>query len=116
MRKLVQVGAEISDTALNPQGKEIGQLLDEAESRVFEIAEAGARGRQGFIPIQPLLTQVMERVDMLYNQDNPSEVTGVPSGYIDLDRMTAGLHSPTNCRQYHCMSARVRPGPAANSS
>jgi replicative DNA helicase len=83
--------AEISDTALNPHGKEIGQLLDEAESRVFEIAEAGARGRQGFIPIQPLLTQVMERVDMLYHQDNPSEVTGVPTGYIDLDRKTAGM-------------------------
>ncbi|OGA79832.1 MAG: replicative DNA helicase, partial [Betaproteobacteria bacterium RIFCSPLOWO2_12_FULL_66_14] len=91
MRKLVQVGAEIADNALNPQGREIGQLLDEAESKVFEIAEAGARGRQGFVPIQPLLTQVMERVDMLYHQDNPSEVTGVPTGYVDLDRKTAGL-------------------------
>jgi replicative DNA helicase len=91
MRRLVQVGTEISDTALNPHGKEIGQLLDEAESRVFEIAEAGSRGRQGFIPIQPLLTQVMERVDMLYHQDNPSEVTGVPTGYVDLDRRTAGM-------------------------
>jgi replicative DNA helicase len=91
MRRLVQIGAEISDSALNPQGREIGQLLDEAESRVFEIAEAGARGRQGFVPIQPLLTQVMERVDMLYHQDNPSDVTGVPTGYVDLDRKTAGL-------------------------
>lgn len=93
MRRLVQVGTEIADSALNPHGKEIGQLLDEAESRVFEIAEAGARGRVGFIPIQPLLTQVMERVDMLYHQDNPSEVTGVPTGYIDLDRKTAGMQA-----------------------
>jgi replicative DNA helicase len=91
MRRLVQVGAEIADGALNPQGKDVGQLLDEAESKVFEIAEAGARGRQGFVPIQSLLTQVMERVDMLYHQDNPSEVTGVPTGYVDLDRKTAGL-------------------------
>jgi replicative DNA helicase len=91
MRKLVEVGTNIADTALNPMGKEVGQLLDEAESRVFEIAEAGARGRQGFIEIQPLLTQVMERIDMLYHRDNPSDITGVPTGYADLDSRTSGL-------------------------
>jgi replicative DNA helicase len=91
MRKLVEVGTSIADTALNPLGKEVGQLLDEAESRVFEIAEAGARGRQGFIEIQPLLTQVMERIDMLYHRDNPSDITGVPTGYADLDSRTSGL-------------------------
>jgi replicative DNA helicase len=91
MRKLVEVGTNIADTALNPMGKEVGQLLDEAESRVFEIAEAGARGRQGFIEIQPLLTQVMERIDMLYHRDNPSDITGVPTGYTDLDSRTSGL-------------------------
>ncbi len=91
MRKLVEVGTSIADTALNPMGKEVGQILDEAESRVFEIAEAGARGRQGFIEIQPLLTQVMERIDMLYHRDNPSDITGVPTGYTDLDSRTSGL-------------------------
>jgi replicative DNA helicase len=91
MRKLVEVGTTIADTALNPMGKEVGQLLDEAESRVFEIAEAGARGRQGFVEIQPLLTQVMERIDMLYHRDNPSDITGVPTGYADLDSRTSGL-------------------------
>jgi replicative DNA helicase len=91
MRKLVEVGTGIADTALNPMGKEVGQLLDEAESRVFEIAEAGSRGRQGFIEIQPLLTQVMERIDMLYHRDNPSDITGVPTGYTDLDSRTSGL-------------------------
>jgi replicative DNA helicase len=91
MRKLVEVGTNIADTALNPLGKEVGQLLDEAESRVFEIAEAGSRGRQGFIEIQPLLTQVMERIDMLYHRDNPSDITGVPTGYTDLDSRTSGL-------------------------
>ena len=91
MRKLVEVGTNIADTALNPLGKEVGQLLDEAESRVFEIAEAGSRGRQGFIEIQPLLTQVMERIDLLYHKDNPSDITGIPTGYRDLDRETSGL-------------------------
>jgi replicative DNA helicase len=93
MRKLVEVGTEIADTAFNPMGKEVGQLLDEAESKVFQIAEAGARTRQGFIEIQPLLTQVMERIDMLYHKDNPSDITGVPTGYHDLDQRTSGLQA-----------------------
>ncbi len=91
MRRLVAVGNEISDSAFSPAGKDVGQLLDEAESKVFEIAEAGARGKQGFIAIQPLLAQVMERIDTLYHRDNPSDVTGVPTGFHDLDEMTSGL-------------------------
>ena len=91
MRRLVQVGSEIADAALNPMGKDVGQILDEAESKVFEIAEAGSRGRQGFQDIQQLLTRVMERVDMLFHRDNPSDITGVPTGYHDLDQKTSGL-------------------------
>jgi len=91
MRKLAEVGTEIAETAYNPMGKEAGQLLDEAESKVFAISEEGARGKQGFMDMQPLLTQVVERIDMLYNRDNPSDVTGVPTGFTDLDRMTSGL-------------------------
>ncbi|MCZ7564579.1 MAG: replicative DNA helicase [Burkholderiales bacterium] len=91
MRKLVTVGGEIADSALNPAGKEVGQLLDEAESKVFEIAEAGNRGREGFKDIHQLLSQVMERVDLLYHRDNPSDITGIPTGFHDLDQMTSGL-------------------------
>ena len=91
MRKLASVGNEIADSALNPLGKDVGQLLDEAESRVFQIAEAGVRGRVGFHDIHQLLSQVMERVDFLYSRDNPSDVTGVPTGYRELDQMTSGF-------------------------
>ena len=91
MRKLAEVGTEIADAAYNPMGKEAGQLLDEAESKVFAISEEGSRGRQGFMEMPPLLTQVVERIDLLYNRDNPSDVTGVPTGFTDLDRMTSGL-------------------------
>jgi len=90
-RKLIEVGTGIADTALNPMGKDVGQLLDEAESRVFEIAEAGARGHQGLIEIQPILAQVMERIDMLYHRDNPSDITGIATGFNDLDQKTSGL-------------------------
>ena len=91
MRKLAEVGSEISTSAYNPAGRDADQLLDEAESRVFEIAEAGERGRQGFTPLPPLLTKVVERIETLYGRDNVSDVTGVASGFTDLDSMTSGL-------------------------
>jgi replicative DNA helicase len=91
LRKLISVSDEITSAAFNPQGKEVKQMLDEAESKIFAIAEEGARGSQGFQEIQPLLTQVVERIDELYNRDNPNDITGVPTGFTDLDRMTSGL-------------------------
>ena len=91
LRKLITVSDELATTALNPQGKETRQILDEAESKVFQISEDGARGQTGFQDIQSLLGQVLARVDELYHRDNASDVTGVPSGFADLDRMTSGL-------------------------
>ncbi len=91
MRKLAEVGSEISTSAYNSAGRDASQLLDEAESRVFEIAEAGERGRQGFSPIPPLLSKVVERIETLYGRDNASDVTGLATGFADLDRETSGL-------------------------
>ncbi len=91
LRKLITVADEISGAAFHPQGKEVKQMLDEAESKIFAIAEEGARGAQGFQEIQPLLTQVVERIDELYSRDSNSDITGVPTGFADLDRMTSGL-------------------------
>ncbi|WP_158903124.1 replicative DNA helicase [Burkholderia sp. L27(2015)] len=92
LRKLVTVADEISGDAFNPQGKEVRQLLDEAEAKVFSIAEEGSRGTQGFLEIRPLLSKVVERIDELYHQDNASDITGTPTGFVDLDRMTSGMH------------------------
>ena len=91
LRKLVTIADDISAAAFNPQGKEARQLLDEAESRVFKIAQEGARGSAGFQEIQPLLTQVVEKIDELYHRESDSDVTGVPTGFADLDKMTSGL-------------------------
>jgi replicative DNA helicase len=90
-RRLAQVATEIAETALSPGGKEVGQLLDEAESKIFQIAESGARRDQGLLEIKPVLARVFEKIDHLYHRDNPSDITGVPTGFVDLDRMTAGL-------------------------
>jgi len=91
LRKLVSIADEISSAAFNPQGKEARQLLDEAESKVFQIAQESSRGTAGFQEIQPLLAQVVERIDELYHREGDSDVTGVPTGFSDLDKMTSGL-------------------------
>ena len=91
MRKLAETATSIADLAYNPMGREAAQLVDEAESRIFAISEEGARTRQGFVEMQPVLTEVVERIDLLYNRENPSDVTGVPTGFSDLDRMTSGF-------------------------
>ena len=90
-RRLAQVATEIAETALSPAGKDVGQLLDEAESKIFQIAESGARKDQGLLGIAPILARVYERIDHLYHQDNPSDVTGVPTGFTEIDQKTAGL-------------------------
>ena len=91
LRSLVTVADEISAGAFNPQGKDTRQLLDEAESRIFKIAEEGSRGSAGFQEIQPLLGKVVDRIDELYHREGDTEVTGVPTGFSDLDKMTSGL-------------------------
>ncbi|SER59207.1 replicative DNA helicase [Nitrosomonas sp. Nm51] len=93
MRNLAQVGAQITESAFNPAGRSAVDLLDEAESRVFEIAEEGARSNQGFVDIQPLLKEVVERIELLYSRDSPNDVTGVASGFQDLDQKTSGFQS-----------------------
>ncbi|MBK9160219.1 MAG: replicative DNA helicase [Nitrosomonadales bacterium] len=91
MRRLAKVGTDISNSAYNPVGRDAAQLLDEAESMVFEIAEAGSRGKQGFKGMPPLLNEVVERIETLYSRENQSDVTGTATGFTDLDRMTSGL-------------------------
>jgi len=91
MRNLAAVGTEIADSAYNPLGKEARALIDDAEAKVFQIAEAGAKSQQGFVKIDPLLTETVERIDMLYSRENKNDIIGLATGFVDLDRMTSGL-------------------------
>ena len=92
-RRLAQVATQIAESAFSPSGREVAQLLDEAESKIFEIAESGARKDQGLLDIKPVLAKVFEKIDHLYHRDNPSDITGVPTGYTKLDEMTSGLQA-----------------------
>ena len=93
IRQLAEIGTEIARNAYNPQGKSAEQLLDEAENQVFQIAESTAKSKQGFLEMPDLLQQNIQRIDMLYQRDNPDEVTGIATGFTDLDKMTSGLQA-----------------------
>jgi replicative DNA helicase len=89
LRQMIAAGTDIADSGYNPQGRDAAELLDEAERRVFEIAEQEARGGGGFQPIKTLLGRAVERIDALYQRDEP--ITGLATGFTDFDMMTSGL-------------------------
>ena len=91
MRSLAMVGSDIAESAYSPQGRDAQQLLDESEAKIFQIAESGKRDNIGFSDIQHLLPKVVESVEE--RMQNASDVTGMPTGFTDLDKMTSGLQS-----------------------
>lgn len=91
LRKLVSVSDEISTNAFNPKGRPVAAILDEAEQKIFNIGEEGARTKQGFQAMDSLVVALLDRVQEM--ADNPNDVTGVPTGFYDLDRMTAGFQA-----------------------
>lgn len=90
LRKLIAASDDIATKAFNPQGKPVSQILDEAETKIFQIGEEGARNKQGFQDMHRLVQSLLERVDEL-EKNGAEEVTGIRTGFYDLDRYTAGL-------------------------
>jgi replicative DNA helicase len=91
LRQLVSASDEISTRAFNTQGLEVAKVLDEAEQKIFKIGEESSRMKQGFIKMDSLVVDLMDKVQEL--SENPNDVTGVPTGFYDLDRMTSGLQA-----------------------
>ena len=89
LRKLVAASDEISTQAFNTQGKAVDKILDEAEQKIFNIGEEGSRMKQCFQSMDSLAVQLLDRVQEM--ADNPNDITGVPTGFIDLDKYTSGL-------------------------
>jgi len=89
LRQLISVATNISDAAFNTQGQDSSVILDEAERRVFEIAEQRARGRKGFQNIKDLLNKSLDRIDELFHSKSP--LTGISTGFDDFDLQTSGL-------------------------
>ncbi len=91
LRKLISASDDIATQAFNPKGKPVANILDEAEQKIFNIGEEGSRMKQGFQSMDTLVVDLLDRVQDM--ADNPMDVTGVPTGFIDLDRMTSGLQA-----------------------
>ena len=91
LRKLIHVSSEIANSAYAPEGATVAELLDNAEKRVFEIADQGARSRGGARQIRDLLKATVERIDELFENQNP--YTGLESGFTDFDNLTSGLQN-----------------------
>ena len=91
LRKLVKASDEIATDAFSPQGKAVATILDEAEQKIFNIGEQGSRMQQGFQSMDTLVVQLLDRVTEM--SENPNDITGVPTGFYDLDRMTSGFQA-----------------------
>jgi replicative DNA helicase len=90
LRKLISASDEIATQAFNPQGRPVTSILDEAEGKIFKIGEEGSRQRSGPQGIDKLVVALIDRVQELHD-NGAEEVTGVRTGFHDLDRYTAGL-------------------------
>ena len=90
LRKLVAASDEIATSAFNPQGRNVAEILDEAEGKIFRIGEEGSKSQQGFQSMDSLVVQLLDRVTELF-ENGAEDVTGVRTGYFDLDRMTSGF-------------------------
>jgi replicative DNA helicase len=91
LRKLISVSDDIATSALNTNGRPVTNILDEAEQKIFSIGEEGSRMRQGFQSMDKLVVQLLDRVEEM--SQNPNDITGVPTGFFDLDRMTSGMQA-----------------------
>lgn len=90
LRQLIATANDIASSAFNPDGRSSIELLDAAERQVFAISEQGTRVG-GPVNIKEFLAKTMDRIDTLFQSDNP--ITGIPTGYHDFDEMTSGLQS-----------------------
>ena len=93
LRQLIDVGDDIAQSAYDPGERSVKDILDHAETQVFKIAESGGDGAQSYRAVNDLLAGAVDRIQELY--ENGDDITGLPSGFTDFDKMTSGLQ-PTD--------------------
>lgn len=92
LRQLISVGTEITELGFHPNGHPALEILDEAERKVFAIAERGnSRGASGPRIISDILSKTIARVETLFESDSP--ITGISTGFVDFDKLTSGLQA-----------------------
>ena len=91
LRQLIEAGTDIVNNGFVPDGREIKQLLAEAEQSVFKIAEQGARAKKSFVAMKDAAKDAYEQIIKRF--DNQGSLSGLPSGFSELDKMTSGLQN-----------------------
>ncbi|GAB1596009.1 replicative DNA helicase [Lysobacter claricitrinus] len=89
LRQLIEVGTDVVNNAFQPDGRESGEILEEAEREVLAISQANRSGRSDFTPVTKALSEAFDELQTRYA--NGSGVTGLPTGYTEFDELTAGL-------------------------
>lgn len=89
LRQLIEIGGDIAASAHDEEGRTAAELVDLAEQRVFEIAERGQRRGAGFKSLKDVLPETINRLDVLSHSEG--DITGISTGFAEMDRMTAGL-------------------------
>ncbi|HEX7342234.1 MAG TPA: replicative DNA helicase [Rhodanobacteraceae bacterium] len=89
LRQLIDAGTAITEDGYQPGGRKVTEVLEAAEQRVFHIAEAGARGRKDSVSMRDAVKEAFRILHQRY--ENRGQLTGLPTGFTDLDEMTAGL-------------------------
>jgi replicative DNA helicase len=88
LRKLIEAAQDIAESGFNPEGRKSEELIDEAERRIMQISEDGPKAG-GPEEINTLLRTALGRIDELFQSGG--DITGLSTGFIELDRMTSGL-------------------------
>jgi replicative DNA helicase len=88
LRHLIQAAQDIAESGYTPEGRTSDELIDEAERKIMQISEQGPKAG-GPQEVNPLLTKAVEKIDELYNSGG--DITGLSTGYTELDKMTSGL-------------------------
>ncbi|MGY0220018.1 replicative DNA helicase [Endozoicomonadaceae bacterium StTr2] len=90
LRRLISVSQEIADKSYQPEGRNSAEILDEAERLVFQIAESRPK-TGGPVDVKTLLNKTIDKIDELFNAGD--QITGITTGFTDLDEMTSGLQA-----------------------
>ncbi len=89
LRGLIEIGGNIAASAHDSEGRTVEELVDLAEQQVFDIADRGQRSGQGFKPLKEVVSQTVDRLDILSRTEG--QITGIPTGFTEMDEKTAGL-------------------------
>lgn len=88
-RRLIGIANDIADSAYHPDGRSSSEVLSEAEQKIFAISDDKQGKNKGPVSVKDLVTVTVNKIDELFQSDNP--ITGIPTGFSDLDGMTSGL-------------------------